>query len=197
MCIAGVTVLCLASLTNMSLCLSQDLNLVQQKVREVVIMGGVVFPPPLSTENELFTQRGIEFNFYFDPDSAHKVVHSGLQVTMIGLEVANSQVYTMEEILQILETDVMPEEILDASLILQTLLISFDMSATYSSVACFYLIRPECFKFEEVWVCVDCNTGRVEKAFPSDENVKIRVAVQLDRQEYLSFLRDHLKNKEL
>ena len=31
---------------------------VQQKVREIVIMGGVVFPPPLSTENELLTQVG-------------------------------------------------------------------------------------------------------------------------------------------
>eukprot|EP00960_Hanusia_phi_P039322 753852-Hanusia_phi.AAC.3 len=56
----------------MSLCLAEDPDLVmtavQQKVREVVVMGGVVFPPALCTENELFTAKGIEFNFYFDPD---------------------------------------------------------------------------------------------------------------------------------
>lgn len=76
-----ITLIMLGPLTNLALALKKDSSIVE-KIKEVYIMGGAVRVPgnvsPVA-----------EFNFYVDPQSAYNVLHSGLNIKLIGLDVTN------------------------------------------------------------------------------------------------------------
>lgn len=76
-----ITLIMLGPLTNLALVLEKDPNIVE-KIKEVYIMGGAVRVPGNVTPVS-------EFNFYVDPESAYKVLHSGLNIKLIGLDVTN------------------------------------------------------------------------------------------------------------
>ncbi len=88
-----VSIVALGPLTNLALAFKADPQL-PALVEEVVLMGG-----SLSGGN---VSPAAEFNFYVDPEAARIVFHSGVPLTMVGLDVTRKVILT-EEHLKVLE----------------------------------------------------------------------------------------------
>ena len=77
---APVTLIPVGPLTNIALLLSRYPEVVGN-VSRIISMGGAI-----GTGN---ITPSAEFNIYVDPEAAHRVYHSGLSITMIGLDVTH------------------------------------------------------------------------------------------------------------
>lgn len=74
-----ISMIMLAPLTNLAKAFEKAPE-IKGKIKELYIMGGVV--DGRGNESPV-----AEFNFYTDPESAYKVIHSGVPIKLIGLDV--------------------------------------------------------------------------------------------------------------
>ena len=81
-----VTLCCLAPLTNIALALIKEPRLTQH-VEQIVLMGGAF------SEGGNITPAA-EFNFYVDPEAAHRVFTSGIPITMVPLDCTHQALST-------------------------------------------------------------------------------------------------------
>jgi purine nucleosidase/pyrimidine-specific ribonucleoside hydrolase len=76
-----MVVIALGPLTNLAIALQRD-PVIMRKVREIVVMGGAIAVPgnvsPVA-----------EFNFYVDPEAAHRVLAAGLPIRLVPLDVTH------------------------------------------------------------------------------------------------------------
>ncbi|WP_445149451.1 nucleoside hydrolase [Baekduia sp. Peel2402] len=82
----AVTLIPTGPLTNVALLLTRYPELVRERVREIVLMGGAI-----ATGN---WRPLAEFNIWADPEAAHVVFSSELPVTMCGLDVTHQALAT-------------------------------------------------------------------------------------------------------
>ena len=75
-----VTLVPVGPLTNIAVLLNSYPDIGSQ-IRRIVLMGGAI-----ATGN---VTPAAEFNIYVDPEAAHRVFHSGLPITMMGLDVTH------------------------------------------------------------------------------------------------------------
>jgi ribosylpyrimidine nucleosidase len=147
--------------------LEADPALVRSRIKNVVVMGGAARVSPSAWhDHAYYTQGGAEFNFYFDSQAAYKVIHSGLEVILIGLEVANADVCSSQELRKLVSAHLDKKEgaVTSPAWLLRTLLVAFDLSLSYAAVAAFQLVHPEYFRLEKVWVSVDPHSGKLTEA---------------------------------
>lgn len=74
-----ISLIMLAPLTNLAMTFEKAPE-IKNKIKELYIMGGAV-------DGRGNMSPVAEFNFYIDPESAHKVLHSGVPIKLIGLDV--------------------------------------------------------------------------------------------------------------
>jgi inosine-uridine nucleoside N-ribohydrolase len=82
------TVFALGPLTNIALLLALQPE-AAARIDRLVLMGGAI--------GEGNQTASAEFNIWIDPEAAHRVFGSGLDVTMVGLDVTNRAVLTRED----------------------------------------------------------------------------------------------------
>jgi inosine-uridine nucleoside N-ribohydrolase len=82
------TVFALGPLTNIALLLALH-PAAASRIDRLVLMGGAI--------GEGNQTASAEFNIWIDPEAAHRVFESGLDVTMVGLDVTNRAVLTRED----------------------------------------------------------------------------------------------------
>ncbi len=85
-----ITVILLAPLTNMALAIRKEPRL-KDLLKELVIMGGAVDLPGNITP-------AAEYNMYIDPEAAKIVLHSGIPITMVGLDVTSNTLLTKKDV---------------------------------------------------------------------------------------------------
>lgn len=85
-----ITVILLAPLTNMALALRKEPRL-KEWLKELVIMGGAVDHPGNITATA-------EYNIYIDPEAAKIVFHSGIPITLVGLDVTAGTLLTKKDV---------------------------------------------------------------------------------------------------
>lgn len=85
-----ITVILLAPLTNMALALRKEPRL-KEWLKELVIMGGAVDHPGNITP-------AAEYNMYIDPEAAKIVFHSGIPITLVGLDVTSNTLLTKKDV---------------------------------------------------------------------------------------------------
>ena len=85
-----ITVILLAPLTNMALALRKEPRL-KEWLKELVIMGGAVDHPGNITPTA-------EYNIYIDPEAAKMVFHSGVPITLVGLDVTSQTLLTKKDV---------------------------------------------------------------------------------------------------
>ncbi|MEH7392563.1 nucleoside hydrolase [Bacillus sp. JJ1503] len=90
-----LTLIMVAPLTNLALALRKEPR-VAQWVQDVVIMGGIV--QSSGRGNTLPTS---EFNIFGDPESAKIVFHSGMDITLVSLDVTRKVMLSEEHINQL------------------------------------------------------------------------------------------------
>ena len=85
-----LVLICLGPLSNLAEAIDRD-DALPDRVKSLVIMGGH-FPRP----NDPLDR--IDFNFWFDPDAAQKVLDAGFQITLVPLDVCQAA-HATEELL--------------------------------------------------------------------------------------------------
>ncbi|MGN7387473.1 nucleoside hydrolase [Sporosarcina sp. SAFN-015] len=85
-----LTIILLAPMTNMALAIRKEPRL-KDWVKELVIMGGAVSSPGNITPTA-------EYNIFIDPEAAKIVLHAGIPITLVGLDVTRQTLLTEADI---------------------------------------------------------------------------------------------------
>ncbi|HEY4553121.1 MAG TPA: nucleoside hydrolase [Bacillaceae bacterium] len=86
-----ITFILLAPLTNMALAIRKQPKL-KEWVKELVIMGGAVNDPGNITP-------AAEYNMFIDPEAAKIVLHSGIPITLVGLDVTRRTLLSEQDVM--------------------------------------------------------------------------------------------------
>lgn len=141
-------------LTNIALAMRME-PLIIPKIKEIVLMGGAY-----GTGN--FTPSA-EFNIFADPEAAHVVFTSGAPIVMMGLDLTNQTLCTLE-IIERMEAvgnvaGKLFGDIMRFTLKSQFECFGLEAGPLHDATCVGYLISPEAFETQEMYVEVDSNRG--------------------------------------
>ena len=177
-----LTLLCLGPLTNIAYVIKKYPKFFSERVEKMILMGGAVLVKGNAPENS-------EYNFHIDPDSAAYVLSNcKVPIVMLGLEVANDEALTTNQLTELLSTvesgrseqtllsrasnelqspadRIGTDPVSTRGVIsnykdfLRDLILYNKDAASYDAIACYYLISPEAFTFELTNIAVNSQTG--------------------------------------
>ena len=188
-----VTLVPLGPLTNVALLLARYPD-AAERIGRMVLMGGAIGEGNATT--------AAEFNIYVDPESAQRVFSSGIDLTMVGLDVTYRAIVSPAEL----------EELRDlgrAGGVVAAVLDAFPPYRRYSwypegypvhdAVAVAELVRPGLLTTEHLNVEVECSSelsrGRtvVDRRGFSGREPNARVAVDVDTTAFVRLLIERLR----
>ncbi|MBO0411164.1 ribosylpyrimidine nucleosidase [Enterococcus hulanensis] len=149
-----ITLVPVGPLTNIAVAMRME-PLIIPKIKEIVLMGGAY-----GTGN--FTPSA-EFNIFADPEAAHVVFSSGAPIVMMGLDLTNQTLCTMD-IIERMEAVGNAAAKLFGDIMRFTLKSQFECfglaaGPLHDATCVGYLICPEAFETQEMFVEVDINRG--------------------------------------
>ena len=148
-----VTLIATGPLTNVGLLLKACPE-VRERIQEIIIMGGACTGGNVTSN--------AEFNIYEDPEGAAMVFLSGLPIVMCGLDVTSKCGLNREAMAFLLERDGKVSE--KVGKMLRFYLDSpgyrdKETASIHDAVPFMYLLHPELFQGEKMYVQVDCSQG--------------------------------------
>lgn len=149
----AVTLVALGPLTNIALLLETHLE-AAQKIERIVLMGGAI--------NEGNQTASAEFNIWIDPGAAERVFKSGLDVTMVGLDVTNKAVLSNADADSLRGGGPVAEAAADmVDFYLRFYNEAYDHGGApiHDAVALACVFRPDLLRVEERHVQVDTSDG--------------------------------------
>jgi inosine-uridine nucleoside N-ribohydrolase len=188
--VAGRTLVATGPLTNVGLLLALHPH---ARPERIVLMGGAI--------GEGNTTPAAEFNIWADPEAAHRVFESGIDVTMVGLDVTHQAIVTpavAEGLRGAGRTGKLVAELLDFySLFHRRRYPELGGSPMHDPVALAYALQPELLEVREARIEVDCGWGQGR----GRTNVDVRgrggvpnakVAVGIDSEAFIRLLLDRV-----
>ncbi|HBI57181.1 MAG TPA: nucleoside hydrolase [Firmicutes bacterium] len=139
-----VTLVTLGPLTNLALALEQHPR-EMQKLAGVVIMGGALRVPGNVTSTA-------EFNIWADPDAAQLVLNSGLDLTMVGLDVTKNMRLEKEDISRLAGGGAAAR---GAARMIEYAVREQGEYPFHDPLAFMAAVQPECFAFDTVPVAIE------------------------------------------
>jgi pyrimidine-specific ribonucleoside hydrolase len=184
--VTGRTLVPTGPLTNVALMLALHPD---ARPERIVLMGGAI--------GEGNTTPAAEFNIWADPEAARRVFESGIDVTMVGLDVTHQAIVTPEindELRGAGRAGKLVAELVDFySRYHRERYPELGGSPMHDPVALAYALRPELLEVREARVEVDCSwglgRGRTNVDFRGrgrDPNAKVAVGIAAD--EFIRFL---------
>jgi pyrimidine-specific ribonucleoside hydrolase len=149
--IAGTTLVATGPLTNVALLLARHPGAEPERL---VLMGGAIAEGNVTP--------AAEFNIWADPEAAARVFSSGLDVTMVGLDVTHRALLSRAHAEQVRgggRVGRFVAELLDFYGIFHREIYGFDGSPVHDAVALAQVIRPELIELERLNVRVDCESS--------------------------------------
>ena len=183
-----VTLVPTGPLTNIALLLARHPDAVE-RVDRIVLMGGA------SAEGNV--TPAAEFNIWADPEAAHRVFTSGLDLTMVGLDVTHKALLTSahaEELRSAGRVGTLVAELLDFYHRFHAETYGFSGSPVHDAVAMAHVARGDLIRTQARAVVVDCggelSRGRtyVDLWRRTEWPVNAHVAVDIDSAAFLEFL---------
>jgi len=148
--VAGTTLVATGPLTNVALLLARHPGAEPERL---VLMGGAIAEGNVTP--------AAEFNIWADPEAAARVFASGLDVTMVGLDVTHRALVTgahNEQLRAAGRIGRFVAELLDFYGVFHRKVYGFDGSPVHDAVAVAQEIRPELLELERLNVRVDCES---------------------------------------
>ncbi len=145
-----ITLVPTGPLTNVALVLARYPE-AAARVKRIVLMGGAIAEGNVTP--------AAEFNIWADPEAAHRVFTSGLDVTMVGLDVTHKALVTSAHQQRLRNggrVARMVSELLGFYDQFHREVYGFDGSPIHDAVAVAYVARPELLETVERGVVVDC-----------------------------------------
>ena len=186
----GVTLVPVGPLTNVALMLARYPG-VQPK--RIVLMGGSIGLGNVTP--------AAEFNIWADPEAAARVFESGIEITMIGLDVTHQALLMSEDAERLRSsgrTGRMVAELYDFFHRYHERTYGFGGSPIHDALALAYVFRPELMETEHRHVIVDCDSelcrGRtvVDLWRRTDREPNAHVGVGVDGRAFIELLLERL-----
>jgi inosine-uridine nucleoside N-ribohydrolase len=187
-----VTLVPTGPLTNVGLLLARYPE-VAEKLERIVLMGGAIAEGNVTP--------AAEFNIWADPEAAHRVFTSGLDVTMIGIDVTHKALMTPEQAEELRAAGRVGGLVADLHAFYHRFhaeTYGFHGSPVHDAVAVAHVIRDDLVETVDRGVVVDCggelSRGRtyVDLWKRTDWPVNAHVGVDIDADAFLGFLLERL-----
>jgi inosine-uridine nucleoside N-ribohydrolase len=147
---AGATLVAVGPLTNVALMLARH---PEARPDRIVLMGGSIGLGNVTP--------AAEFNIWADPEAAARVFESGLDVTMIGLDVTHEALMTQADADQLRaagRTGTLVAELWEFYNRFHSQTYGFDGSPIHDAVALAHVFRPDLVQTEHRHVAIDCTS---------------------------------------
>ena len=186
----GATLVATGPLTNIALLLARY---PEARPERIVLMGGAIAEGNVTP--------AAEFNIWADPEAAARVFASGLDVTMVGLDVTHRALVTGAHAEQLRASGRVAKavaELLDFYGVFHREVYGFDGSPVHDAVAIAHVIDPTLLEIERLNVRVDCESalcrGRtvVDVWRRTGLEPNANVAVGIDSERFLALLLERL-----
>jgi inosine-uridine nucleoside N-ribohydrolase len=187
----GATLVATGPLTNVALLLARHPD---ARPARIVLMGGAIAEGNVTP--------AAEFNVWADPEAARRVFESGLDVTMVGLDVTHRALVTAghaERLRRSGRVGAVVAELLDFYGVFHRETYGWDGSPVHDAVAVAHVARPELLETARRHVAVECGSelcrGRtvVDLWHRTDNEPNAHVAVAIDAAAFLELLLDRLQ----
>jgi len=188
----SATLIALGPLTNVALLLERR----AERPDRIVLMGGAIAEGNMTPS--------AEFNIWVDPEAAHRVFTSGLDVTMVGLDVTNRAVLTGEHAARLRDAGRVGAAVaamLDFYLGFYLAAYDHGGAPIHDAVALAHVIRPELLETLERHVEIDHGPGLCRGRTVVDMRRRLtlpepnaRVAVDVDVEGFSELLLERLAN---
>jgi inosine-uridine nucleoside N-ribohydrolase len=182
----GVTLVATAPLTNVALLLARY---PEARPERIVLMGGAIAEGNVTP--------AAEFNVWADPEAAKRVFASGIDVTMVGLDVTHRALVTTDHKERLREAGRVGRaaaELLDFYDRFHREVYGFDGSPIHDAVALAYAFRPDLLETRDRNVEIECESelcrGRtvVDLWRRTGREPNAHVAVGIDAEGFLELL---------
>ena len=189
---ARVTLVPVGPLTNVALLLARYPEVIA-RIDRVVLMGGAIAEGNVTP--------AAEFNIWADPEAAARVFGSGLDVTMIGLDVTHRALLTREHAERLRSmgrTGRMVAELFDYFHEYHRRTYGFDGSPIHDAVAVAHVFRPGLVETRERHVAIECGSelcrGRtvVDLWRRTENEPNAHVGVGIDGDAFVELLHERL-----
>ncbi|MYV17625.1 ribosylpyrimidine nucleosidase [Furfurilactobacillus milii] len=179
-----ITLVPTAPLTNIAVAMRREPRIIP-KIQEIVLMGGAY-----GTGN--FTPSA-EFNIFADPEAAKVVFGAGVPITMMGLDLTEQTICTPDIIKRMEDVGNTAGKLFSdmMNFTLKTQFEAFGLKAgpVHDATTIGYLIEPDIFKTESVYVDVDIDRGPcygrtvcdMHHVMKEEPNTKVGIALDLDK----------------
>ena len=187
-----VTLVPTGPLTNVALLLARHPD-AAARIERIVLMGGAIAEGNVTP--------AAEFNIWADPEAARRVFESGLDVTMVGLDVTHRALVLPEHAERLRaagRTGTMVAELLDFFSIFHRGVYGFPGSPIHDAVAVAHVARPGLVETVERHVAVECGSelcrGRtvVDLWRRTGNPPNAQVAVGVDAEGFVDLLLERL-----
>jgi inosine-uridine nucleoside N-ribohydrolase len=184
--VAGATLVPTGPLTNVALLLASR---PEARPERIVLMGGAIAEGNVTP--------AAEFNVWADPEAATRVFASGIDLTMVGLDVTHKALVTTEHKERLRAAGRVARavaELLDFYDRFHHEVYGFDGSPIHDAVALAYVFRPDLLETRELNVEIDCESelcrGRtvVDVWRRTGRPANAHVAVDIDADAFLGLL---------
>jgi inosine-uridine nucleoside N-ribohydrolase len=188
--VAGRSLVATGPLTNVALLLARHPDVSPDRL---IVMGGAIAEGNVTP--------AAEFNVWADPEAAARVFESGLDVTMVGLDVTHKALMTRahaEALRRAGPAGCTVAELFDFFSVFHREVYGFDGAPIHDAVAVAHVIRPGLLELRHVHVAVDTESslcrGRtvVDVWRRTGNEPNANVAVDIDAEAFLSLLVDRL-----
>jgi inosine-uridine nucleoside N-ribohydrolase len=188
--VKGATLVATGPLTNVALLLALR---PEARPARLVLMGGAIAEGNVTP--------AAEFNIWADPEAAARVFASGLDVTMVGLDVTHRALLTPAHAERLRGTGRVGRvvaELLDFYGVFHREVYGFDGAPIHDAVALAHAFRPDLLELERLNVEIDCESslcrGRtvVDLWRRSGREPNAHVAVGIDSEAFLGLLLERL-----
>ena len=190
--IPGTTLVATGPLTNIALLLARHPG---ARPKRLVLMGGAIAEGNVTP--------AAEFNIWADPEAAARVLASGLDVTMVGLDVTHQALMTRQHAEQLRRAGRAGRavaELWDFFSVFHRDVYGFDGAPVHDAVAVAQVIQPELLELKRLHVAVDTEStlcrGRtvVDLWRRTGEEPNAHVAVRIDAGAFLDLLVQRLSS---
>jgi inosine-uridine nucleoside N-ribohydrolase len=188
--VGGTTLVATGPLTNVALLLALR---PEARPRRIVLMGGAIAEGNVTP--------AAEFNIWADPEAAARVFASGIDVTMVGLDVTHQALVARRHAEQLRAGGRVGEVVADLLAFYDRFhreVYGFDGSPIHDAVALAYAFRPELLETRELNVEIDCESelcrGRtvVDVWRRSGREPNAHVAIGIDADGFVELLLERL-----
>jgi inosine-uridine nucleoside N-ribohydrolase len=188
--VEGTTLVATGPLTNVALLLARH---PQARPDRIVLMGGAIAEGNVTP--------AAEFNIWADPEAAHRVFTSGLEVTMVGLDVTHKALVSSAEAERLRAAGRIGRvvaELLDFYGGFHRATYGWDGSPIHDAVAVAHVIDATLLELEHVNVRIDCESELCRGRTVADIwrrtglEPNAHVAVGIDSARFVELLRERL-----